>query len=1031
MGPQFDYCLRATNNPSYFAFPDKDVANARNAAASSSNTSTEHCSRSAPTRSWTDGIRPLSSPRRREPESPRRKEFRALLRSLSAKEPEQAEAFLKGQPRPGDCAPGDMKHTFTAPRLKKGKISTTVVTSEGVKEREEIFYTIPLQGRRRHSVGGYLATGGGGAGEVTSVPSEVPKMPPPRVNHNDEEVVKRRRPKNFSFKEMEDIAILWSSGSPESGLWSDYLVASFDKIMSQRARHHYRVTPITAEELLMSESQEKLDKLIKAQLQIVILCPNLDSKLSDLKRELNMENLFKIDKVLVMLLGVEKGHVVSNNSEDYPTIDQWQMMSVREKDTSFVDTFLTAAVGILRTKDCKDTAADRTSFSIVPKKVKIGQSRVIALLNDPIREEDSIKIMVDKKGEVINIPTFKKRNPYTLQFDIPESCLEVSMLVWVRVSKNGQSLGRRQIKCESRLRELDQLLRASDHPLEFMCQTLGFKTTNKDQLDSWMLNAFQKNIPPHFNLLSSSEQFNPKADVCSNEEYPTLLHWAARFGLERVCWQLLECPGGGAAAALRNARRRTPADLARDYRHLRLADMLADHMKINEFSNMYYYLKNMSDNDKDDGQEDEKQDELRIVENCDTVDSPKNVDGKPVQEEASTDPFSEACTQNLEETEPKSEKYEESGRKIRPNLKLPKVKEQFYQNDFPPHDDTAGRIQQAIEHDYLVQPSNIKVEDSPKFRPNNLYANSSRLLPQQSEIFLYSPTEENNKTFNIDTPTSDISQINLNTKDARNSGSLKSSKESCPLTGQEELAEIINDFKNNVFTISEVEKLVMEWRNRNETQQSLKEKQEQLNKMREEYDKIQQKIKDKMKRPTPFDRVKKMFSKSKNKNPDSNTGTIEKRNGNTRPNSSLSDSSSSSGRLSTVSGGSVAETNSVQSEHDDKSRSIVSSVSTLTMHTACDDGRLDDYLIPPPPRPLNAAPQFTTFGHPKHDNRSQHMATIVEREASASRERLDCVTDAHSGTHLRMNFGRDKAATARCDDRDPAHLYMNISATHT
>ncbi|KPJ11194.1 Phosphoinositide 3-kinase adapter protein 1 [Papilio machaon] len=1019
MGPQFEYCLRATNNPSYFAFPDKDVADSASSAAAAS---TEQCSRSAPARGWSD-MRPLSSPRRREPDSPRRKEFRALLRSLSAKEPEQAEAFLKGQPRPGDCAPSDMKHTFTAPRLKKGKISTSVVTTEGVKEREEVFYTIPLQGRRRHSVGGYLATGGGGAGEVTSVPSEVPKMPPPRFNHNEDDVVKRRRPKNFSFKEMEDIAILWSSGSPESALWSEYLVASFDKIMSQRARHHYRVTPITAEELLSSESQEKVDKLSKAQLQIVILCPNLDTKLSDLKRELNTENLFKVEKVLVMLLGVEKHNVISNNCEDYPTIDQWQMMSVREKDTSFVDTFLTAAVGILRTKDCKDTAADRTSFSIVPKKVKIGQSRVIALLNDPIREEDSIKIMVDKKGEVINIPTFKKRNPYTLQFDIPESCLEVSMLVWVRVTKNGQSLGRRQIKCESRLRELDQLLRASDHPLEFMCQTLGFKTTNKEQLDSWMLSAFQKNIPPHFNLLSSTEQFNPKADVCSNEEYPTLLHWAARFGLERVCWQLLECPGGAAAAALRNARRRTPADLARDHRHLRLADMLADHMKINEFSNMYYYLKNMSDNDKEDGQEDEKQEELRIVENCDTVDSPHLEEAKVVEEQSS-DPFSEACTQNLEENEVKSEMSEETGKKHRPNLKLPNVKEQFYQNDFVPHDDTAGRMQQAIEHDYLVQPSNIKVEDSPKFRPNNLYANSSRLLPQQSEIFLYSPTEESNKTFNIETPTSDISQINLNTKDARSSGSMKSSKECCPLTGQEELAEIINDFKNNVFTISEVEKLVMEWRNRNETQQSLKEKQEQLNKMREEYDKIQQKIKEKLKRPTPFDRVKKMFSKSKNKNHDSNTGTIEKRNGSTRPNSSLSDSSSSSGRLSTVSGGSAADTTSVQSEHDAHARSIISSsTSTLTMHTACEDSRLDDYLIPPPPRPLNGAPQFTTFGHPKHDNRGgQHMATIVEREASASRERLD--ESEASGTHLRLKF------RAR-DERDPAHMYMNISATHT
>lgn len=270
---------------------------------------------------------------------------------------------------------------------------------------------------------------------------------------------------------------------------------------------------------------------------------------------------------------------------------------------------------------------------------------------------------------------------------------------------------------------------------------------------------------------------------------------------------------------------------------------------------MYYYLKNMSDNDKEDNEENDKQDELCIVESTDTVDSPDRENVKEPDSETLSDPFSEACTQNLEVTPEKKEE-----KKQKPNLKLPRPKEQFYQNDFQVHDDTADRIQQAIEHDYLVQPSNIKVE-SPKFRPNNLYANSSRLLPHHTDIFLYSPTEES-KTFSIDTPTSDISQLNLNMRDIRNSGSIKSGKDA---TGQEELAEIITDFKNNVFTISEVEKLVMEWRNRNETQQSLKEKQEQLNKMREEYDKIQQKIKDNMKRPTPFERVKKMFSKSKTK----------------------------------------------------------------------------------------------------------------------------------------------------------------------
>lgn len=72
---------------------------------------------------------------------------------------------------------------------------------------------------------------------------------------------------------------------------------------------------MTAEELLSSDSQEKVDKLSKAQLQIVILCPNLATKMTDLKKDLNAENVFKTDKILVMLLGVEKGHIIAENCE--------------------------------------------------------------------------------------------------------------------------------------------------------------------------------------------------------------------------------------------------------------------------------------------------------------------------------------------------------------------------------------------------------------------------------------------------------------------------------------------------------------------------------------------------------------------------------------------------------------------------------------------------------------------------------------------------------------------------------------------
>lgn len=71
---------------------------------------------------------------------------------------------------------------------------------------------------------------------------------------------------------------------------------------------------MTVEELMNTNSKEKVEKLTKAQLQIMILCPNMVTKLGDLKRDIpESDNLFKADKILVMLLGVEKDNVLSEN----------------------------------------------------------------------------------------------------------------------------------------------------------------------------------------------------------------------------------------------------------------------------------------------------------------------------------------------------------------------------------------------------------------------------------------------------------------------------------------------------------------------------------------------------------------------------------------------------------------------------------------------------------------------------------------------------------------------------------------------
>lgn len=146
---------------------------------------------------------------------------------------------------------------------------------------------------------------------------------------------------------------------------------------------------------------------------------------------------------------------------------------------------------------------------------------------------------------------------------------------------------------------------------------------------------------------------------------------------------------------------------------------------------------------------------------------------------------------------------------------------------------------------------------------------------------------------------------------------------------QKELVEIINDFKNNVHSISQVEKLVEEWKNRNDVQKSFKEKQEQLMEMRVRYEQIQTELKTAMKKPTPFERIKKMFWKNRHDKqevatPILNAGmpsiTIVQ---SQRPISSLSTSSSgSSGRMSTISGCSLGDSG-THSDNEDRKVGII------------------------------------------------------------------------------------------------------------
>ncbi|XP_031337881.1 phosphoinositide 3-kinase adapter protein 1 [Photinus pyralis] len=785
--------------------------------------------------------------------------------------------------------------------------------------------------------------------------------------------------------DMDDILIISVKQSPAAKLWVDYFNSYFQNICKQASRKSFKIFHLGAEEVIATNTDVKIieERTSGVKLQLIVVCPSLlEMIVNNPTSAVKLGKLILPDRTLALLLGVTDDDLTNVHKEALPTYTQWQRLSVGlDQDENFSKEFLSTAVSILSRVWKQQTSIapqQKSLFSVLPKKVRQGHGSVVIILTHPLQREDIVKVSIERNNEIVEIKSVKRRNPYTLKITIPDSCTEVSAIVHILVEKNGSIIGSSPIKCESRLRELEQILRANDNPVEFMCQALGFSPADKEHMDNCLVYSFQKNLPPNFNVLfnqSSIFASSVYAHRHANEEYPTLLHFAARYGLEKLAMALLECPGGDVACDIKNSCDLTPAEIAQYAGHNDLAHLLSGYMKMNEFKNVYEKLKEMSQQNKQQINND-GEDEAGYLQ-------PNEING-------------------------------------------------IYKTCPPP------------------KPLNPQLLACPEHHPVNGYM-AMNSTPAKITVNSRPDRQLQNLTLNLnDSPSA--------SKDSSPSISQKSF-EVYEDKVQKELVEIINDFKNNVHSISQVEKLVEEWKNRNDVQKSFKEKQQQLNEMRMKYDKIQQEMKASMKKATPFERVKKLFKgRSKDDSKVENSISVSTpattptssipftSTQNNRPISSLSlqstSSSGSSGRMSTISGCSMGDSG-THSDHEERKNILGQS------HD--DDFRNDlnkaiinlNYTVPPPPRPF----------HPLNKYSAKNTFPTIEERPPQPTPRPPCATDdmyyiqfppsglpvnglLHESSQVGVNKGVDVTTNGDCTNAQPLrgspqtdefHEYMNYT----
>lgn len=269
---------------------------------------------------------------------------------------------------------------------------------------------------------------------------------------------------------VDDILFVTVRHNEQAVMWVNHLKTCFDKITKQRGRLPFKWVSqrwciiflkceLNGISFIYSFLHVKIDedqvtqqlshRCQSTKLQIVILCPAFLSLSSQFLHS-NLGLLLKPERVLGMLLDVTEARVWEIHKGTLPSYNKWRTCVVGDHEQSFVSELLGIATDILgralrqqplcseaatsvvsspkpSTAAAHSAAGHHEAFTLFPRKVKVGQSKIIAILVEPLVKDDWIKIKIEKANEIIEITNIKRRNPYTIQFNIPgkytvESC---------------------------------------------------------------------------------------------------------------------------------------------------------------------------------------------------------------------------------------------------------------------------------------------------------------------------------------------------------------------------------------------------------------------------------------------------------------------------------------------------------------------------------------------------------------------------------------------------------------------------------
>uniref|UniRef100_A0A667YDM1 Phosphoinositide-3-kinase adaptor protein 1 n=1 Tax=Myripristis murdjan TaxID=586833 RepID=A0A667YDM1_9TELE len=122
-------------------------------------------------------------------------------------------------------------------------------------------------------------------------------------------------------------------------------------------------------------------------------------------------------------------------------------------------------------------------------------------------------------------------------------------------------VGLKPVKYYTNMGEVNWYLENATDPMEFVCQAFNITSNKTESLDDMLTDSIKSKTPASGLQLFGIKQIE-EDNMARDEELPTLLHFAAKYGLKKLTTVLLQCPGALQAYSVMNKYGDYPNTLA-------------------------------------------------------------------------------------------------------------------------------------------------------------------------------------------------------------------------------------------------------------------------------------------------------------------------------------------------------------------------------------------------------------------------------------------------------------------------------------